>query len=72
MGPNQGDALKDYSSTLEQYFTAFYGRTMTTFFHVLRFLPSSDNTNEPDNTGENYDHLCKRRTTGCPDESYPK
>jgi hypothetical protein len=54
---DQRDRLKDYWSTLEQFFMVFYGNTMKwdRFFHILRFLLFSDNRNEPDKTGENYD-----------------
>jgi len=40
MGHDQRDALKDYWSTLEQYFVAFCGKTMKRdrFSHILRFL----------------------------------
>jgi hypothetical protein len=58
MCDDQRDRLKDYwSSTLEQFFLAFYRNTMKQdrFFHILRFLHFSDNRNEPDKTGKNYD-----------------
>jgi hypothetical protein len=64
MGHNQRDRLKDYWSTLEQYFMAFYRNTMKRdiFLHFLRFLHFSDNKNEPDKTDENYERLWKIRT----------
>jgi hypothetical protein len=64
MGHDQRDRLNDYSSTLEQFFMAFYGNTMKRdrFFHILRFLHFSDNRNYPDKTDENYDRLWKMRT----------
>ena len=54
---DQRDMLKDYLSTLEQYFMAFYGNTMKRgrFYHILRFLHVSDNKNEADKTDVNYD-----------------
>jgi hypothetical protein len=63
MGHNQIDVLKDYWSTLEQYFVAIYGKTMKRdkFSHILRFLYFSDIKNEPDKTDENYDQLWKMR-----------
>jgi len=63
MGQDQRDTLNDYWSTLEQYFMAFYGKTMKwdRFYHILRFLHFSDNKNEPDKTDENYDQLWKTR-----------
>lgn len=63
MGHDQGDTLKDYWSTLEQLYTAFYGNPMKQdrFHHVLRFLHFSDNKNEPDKIDENYDWLWKIR-----------
>jgi hypothetical protein len=64
MGHDQRDRLKDYWSTLEQFFMAFYGNTMKLdrFLHILSFLHFSDNRNEPDKTDENYDRLWKMRT----------
>jgi hypothetical protein len=64
MGHDQRDRLKDYWSTLEQFFMAFYRNTMKRdrFLHILRFLHFSDNRNEPDKTDENYDRLWKMRT----------
>jgi hypothetical protein len=64
MGHDQKDRLKDYWSTLEQFFMAFYGNTMKRgrFLHILRFPHFSDNRNEPDKTDENYDRLWKMRT----------
>jgi hypothetical protein len=55
MGHNQRDRLKDYWSTLEQFFTAFYENTMKRdrFLNILRFLRLSDNKNEPDKTDGN-------------------
>jgi len=63
MGQDQRVTLKDYWSTLEQYFMAFYGKTMKRdrFYHILRFLHFSDNKNEPDKTDETYDQLWKMR-----------
>jgi predicted nucleotidyltransferase len=63
MGHDQRDRLKDYWSTLEQFFMAFYGNTMKRdiFLNFLRFLYFSDK-NEPDKTAENYDRLWKMRT----------
>jgi len=63
MGHYQIDVLKDYWSTLEQYFVAFYGKTMKRdkFSHILRFLYFSDIKNEPAKTNENYDQLWKLR-----------
>jgi hypothetical protein len=45
MGHDLRDMLKDYWSTLEQYFTAFCGNTMKRdrFYHIYRFLHGSDN-----------------------------
>jgi hypothetical protein len=64
MGYDQEDRLKDYWSTLEQFFMAFYRNTMKQdrFLHILRFLHFSDNKNKPDKTDENYDRLWKKRT----------
>jgi hypothetical protein len=64
MGHDQKDRLKDYWSTLEQFFMAFYGNTMKRdrLLHILRFLHFSDNKNEPYKTDENYDRLWKMRT----------
>jgi len=55
--------LKDYRSTLEQYFTAFYRNTMKRdrFCHILGFLHFSHNKNELDKTYENFDRLRKIR-----------
>lgn len=54
---DQRDMLKDYLSTLEQYFVAFYGNTMKQdrFYHILRFLHMSDKKNEADKKDVNYD-----------------
>jgi predicted nucleotidyltransferase len=54
---DQRDKLKDYWSTLEQLFIAFYGNTMKRdrFFRILRYMHFSDNRNELDKTGKNYD-----------------
>jgi hypothetical protein len=50
LGHNQRDTLKVFWSTLEQYFTAFYGNTMKLdrFYHVRRCLHLSDNNSEHD------------------------
>jgi len=63
MWQDQRDTVKDYWSKLEQYFMAFYGKTMKQgrFYRILRFLNFSDNKNEPDKTDENYDQLWKMR-----------
>jgi hypothetical protein len=59
VGPNQRGSLKDFWSTLEQIFAAFYGKGMrrNRFFHILRFLYFNEKTNEPNKTDENYDQL---------------
>ena len=63
IGHNQRGTLKDYWSTLELYFTAFYRNTMKRdrLYHILGFIHFSLNKNEPDNTYENFDHLWKIR-----------
>jgi hypothetical protein len=50
MGQDQRAMLKDYCSTLQQFYTAFYGNTM-----ILTFLHFSDNKNEPDKRDETYE-----------------
>jgi hypothetical protein len=52
MGHNQRDTLKDYRSTLEQYFIASYRNTVKwdRFYHIYRFLYFSDNNKELDKT----------------------
>jgi hypothetical protein len=64
MGHDITDTLKHYWSTLEQLHTPFYSNTVkcATYFHILRFLHFSDNSNKPDKTHENYDRLWKFRT----------
>jgi len=57
MGHNQSDTLKDYRSTLEQYFIASYRNTVKRdrFYHIRRFLHFSDNNKELDKTDKNYE-----------------
>jgi hypothetical protein len=64
MGHDRRDRLKDYWTTRERCFVAFYRNTLKQdrFFHTLRFLHFSDNKNEPDKTNENYDRLWKMIT----------
>jgi hypothetical protein len=53
VGHNQRDMLKDYWSTLEQYFTAFYeNMKRDSFYRMLRFPHCSDSRNELDKTDE--------------------
>jgi hypothetical protein len=63
IGHHQGDTLKDYWLTPEQFYMAFYGETMKQdkFYHILRFLHFSENNNEPDKTNKNYNQLWKMR-----------
>jgi hypothetical protein len=60
--------IRGYTERLQVHiwivFMAFCGKTMTRdkFFHILTILHFSDNSSEPDITGENYDWLWKMRT----------
>ena len=54
MRHDQRDMLKDYWSTLDQYFVVLYSNTETDrLYHVLRFLHFIDNKNEHDKTDKN-------------------
>jgi len=63
IGHDPKGTLKDYWSTLEQYFTAFYRNAMKRdrFYHIFGFLHFSHNKNELDKTCENFDRLWKIR-----------
>jgi hypothetical protein len=63
MGHYQRDVLKDYWSTPEWYFMAFYGKTMKRdrLSHILRFLYFNDIKNEPDKTDKDFDQLWNMR-----------
>jgi hypothetical protein len=57
MGHELKDTLHDYWSRLRQLHNPFYGETMTRdrFLHILRFLHFADNSQRPDDEGEEYD-----------------
>jgi len=63
IGHDQRDTLKDYWSTLGQYFIDFYANTMKRdrVYNILTFLHFSGNRNEPDKTNENYNQLWKMK-----------
>ncbi|PNF42631.1 hypothetical protein B7P43_G01270 [Cryptotermes secundus] len=64
MGHDIRGRLKDYWSTLEQFATPFYSKTMKRdrFLHILRFLHFADNNTETDRNANSYDRLWKIRT----------
>jgi hypothetical protein len=70
----QRDTIKDYWSTLDQYFMAFYSNTETDrWYHVLRFVRFSDNKNEHDKTDRNStDWNTRALSDKLSDESYAK
>ena len=51
--------LTDYRATVDQLYTPFYSTMMKRdrYLHILRYLPFTDNRNEPDRTDENFDRL---------------
>jgi hypothetical protein len=55
--------LKDYWSTLEQFYVAFYKNTFNLdgFYLILRFLHFSDNKIDHDEADDNYYWLWKVR-----------
>jgi len=55
--------LTDYRATVDQLYTPFYGTMIKwdRYLHILRYLHSTDNKNEPDRTDENSDILWKIR-----------
>ena len=63
MRHDQSDKLKDYWSTLQQFYMDFCRNTMKwdSFIHTLIFLNLSANKNKPDKTFENYNSLWKMR-----------
>jgi hypothetical protein len=65
MGLGKWDTLKDYWSTLELFYWTFYSNMIKMWFifcHVLNFIHSRDNINQPDKANNNHDRLWKIRS----------